>query len=63
MWHGQPDLYMDKLKDFLNTPDDSDIGYFIEVDLKYPNHIKEKTEIFQFVQKKRKLILIKTMIL
>ena len=32
MWHGHPDLYMIKLEEFLNTPDDSDFGYFIEVD-------------------------------
>ena len=31
-----------KLEDILNTPDDSDIGYFIEVDLKYSDTIKEK---------------------
>ena len=37
-----------KLEDILNTPDDSDIGYFIEVDLKYPNNIKEKTKNFPF---------------
>ena len=30
-----------KLEDILNTTDDSDIGYFIEVDLKYPDNIKE----------------------
>ena len=30
MWHGHPDLYMNKLKEFLKTPDDSDIGYFLE---------------------------------
>ena len=29
-----------KLEDIINTPDDSDIGYFIEVDLKYPDNIK-----------------------
>ena len=34
------------LEDILNTPDDSDIGYFIEVDLKYPDKIKEKTKHF-----------------
>ena len=32
-----------KLEDILNTPDDSDIGYFIEGDLKYPDNIKYKT--------------------
>ena len=30
-----------KLEDILNTPDDSDIGYFVEVDLKYPDKLKE----------------------
>ena len=37
-----------KLEDILNTPDGSDIGYFIEVDLKYPFKIKEKTKCFPF---------------
>ena len=36
------------LEDILNTPDDSDIGYFIEVDLTYPNNIKEKTKNLPF---------------
>ena len=27
------------VKDILNTPDDSDIGHFLEVDLKYPDEI------------------------
>ena len=36
-----------ELEDILNTPDDCDMGYFIEVDLKYPDKIKEKTEHFQ----------------
>ena len=40
MWLGHPDLYMKKLKEFLNNPHDSDIGHFIEVDLKYPDNIK-----------------------
>ena len=31
-----------KLEDILSTPDDSDIGYFVEVDSKYPNESKEK---------------------
>ena len=29
-----------KLEELLNTPDHSDIGYFIEVDLKYLDNIK-----------------------
>ena len=37
-----------KLEDILNTPDDSEIGYFVEVDLKYPDNIKEKTKHFPF---------------
>ena len=37
-----------KLRDILNTPDDSDIGFFIEVDPKYPDEIKEKTINFPF---------------
>ena len=34
------------LEDILNTPDDSDIGYFVEVDLKYPDNIKQKNKKF-----------------
>ena len=41
MWHGDPDLYMNWLEEILKTPDDSDIGYFIEADLRYPDNIKE----------------------
>ena len=26
MWHGRPDLYINKFEEILNTPDDSDIG-------------------------------------
>ena len=48
MWHGYPDKYWNWLEEILNTPDDSDIGYFVEVDLKYPDNIKEKTEHFPF---------------
>ena len=48
MWHGRPDLYTNKLQEILKTPDDSDIGYFIEVDLRYPDKIKEKTKNFPF---------------
>ena len=41
MWHVYPELYMKKLEEILNTPDDKDFGYLIEVDLKYPDTIKE----------------------
>ena len=37
MWHGHPDFYMNKLKEASNTPHDSDIGYFVEVDSSYPD--------------------------
>ena len=33
-----------KLENILNTPDDSDIGYFIGADLTYPDNIKKKTK-------------------
>ena len=46
MWHGHPDLYMNWLEEILNTPNDNEIGYFLEVDLKYPDNIKEKTKHF-----------------
>ena len=48
MWHSNPDLYMNKLEEILITPDDSDIVYFLEVDLRYPDDIKEKTKNFPF---------------
>ena len=35
-----------KLEDILNTADDSDIVYSIEVDLNYPDKIKENTKPF-----------------
>ena len=40
MWHGHPNLYMNELEEILNNSDDSDIGYLLEVDLKYPDNIK-----------------------
>ena len=48
MWHGHSDLYMNILEEILNTPDDSDIGHFIEVELRYPDNKKEKTKNFPF---------------
>ena len=35
-------------EDILNTPDYSVIGYFVEVGLKYPDKIKEKTKLLPF---------------
>ena len=49
MWHGHPDVYMNKLEDILKTPNDNGIGFFIEVDLKYPDKIKTKTKNSPFV--------------
>ena len=43
-----------ELEDIFNTPDDSDIGYFIEVDLKYSHYIKEKTKNFPFAPVNKK---------
>ena len=48
MWHGHPDLYMNKVQKMINIPDVSEIGYFVEVDLKYLNNVKEKTKYFPF---------------
>ena len=44
-----------KLEDILNTPDDSDSGYFIEVDLTHPDNIKEKTKHFRFAPENKKI--------
>ena len=35
-----------RIEDILKTPNDSDFGYFIEVDLKYPDNIKYKRRKF-----------------
>ena len=55
MWHGDPDKYWNWLDEILNTPDDADIGYFLEVDLKYPDNIKEKTKHFPFCPENKKI--------
>ena len=34
MWHGHPDLYLNKLEEILKTPDNSGIGYVVEVNLR-----------------------------
>ena len=55
MWHGDPDKYWNWLDEILNTPDDNEIGYFLEVDLKYRDNIKEKTKNFPFCPKNKKI--------
>ena len=54
MWHGHPDKYWTWLDIILNTPNDSEIGYFLEFDLKYPDDIKEKTRYFPFCPENKK---------
>ena len=51
--YGHLDLYTNKLEEILNFPDDSDTGFFIEVDLRYPNNIKEKTKNFPCCPEKK----------
>ena len=46
-----------KLEDTLQFPDDSDIGYFIEVDLTYPDNLKEKPKMFHLLLNVKKLFL------
>ena len=48
------DIKFDKnvtLEDILNTPDDTEIGYFIECDLIYSDNIKKNTNIFHLLLK------------
>ena len=54
MWHGDPNKYWRWLDIILNTPDDADFGYFLEVNLKYPDDIKEKTKHFPFCPENEK---------
>ena len=55
MWHGHPDLYVNKLEEKLITSDDSDNGYFVEVDLRNPDNIKQKTKNFIFCPENEKI--------
>ena len=58
LWHGDPDKYWYWLDEILNTPDDADIGYLLEVDFIYPDYINEKTKNFPFCPEKGKFILL-----
>ena len=42
-------------KEILNTPDDSDIGYFLEVDLEYPYNIRDKTRHLPFAPENKSI--------
>ena len=46
---------INKLENILNTPNDSDIGCSVEVDLRYPDNIKEKTKNFPFAPENKKI--------
>ena len=63
MWHGHPDLYMNNLEVFKNTPDDSDIAYFVQVFSKYPENIKEKTKNSHLLLKTKFFLKINILIL
>ena len=47
-----------KLEDILNTPDDSDIRCFLEVDLTYPDIKIQKTKHFPFAAEKKSILMI-----
>ena len=51
-----------KIEDILNTPDDSDIGYFIEIDLKNPD-IMKKTKKSPLAPENKKIILMISVII
>ena len=50
-------------EDILNTPDESDVGCFIECYLKYPDEIKEKTKHFSFALGKKSILSITLVII
>ena len=52
MWHGHLDLLMKKLERIIKIWDESDIGCFVGVDIRYPDNIKEKTKNFPFCPEK-----------
>ena len=45
-----------KLEDIINNPDDSDIRYFVEFDLTYPDIIKQESKYFPFAPEHKKII-------
>ena len=57
MWHGHPDLYMNKLEEILNSPEDNDIGCFVEVKAiptdKHNDFMKKKTKPDNYTDNKK----------
>ena len=51
---GFPDAWEATLQRILNTPDDSDLGYYIVCDIDYTNECKERTEQLALMPNKRK---------
>ena len=43
------------LEEILTTPDDNEIGYFLKVNLKYSDDIKQKTKFFPFCPENKKI--------
>ena len=50
--HDQRSISLD---DILNTPDDSDHGYYIVCDINYTNSCKDRTEQLALMPNKRKI--------
>ena len=42
-----------EIGDRINTPEDSDMGKFLECELIYPDSIGQKTKIFLFLREKK----------
>ena len=58
IWLGHCSCYVERLEEILNTPDDSQSGYFLEVELSYPYKIRENTKKLSWLLKIENLILI-----
>ena len=43
------------LNKILNTPDDNEIGYFVELDLSYPYKVRQKTNYFPFAPENKSI--------
>ena len=48
LWRRHPSCYINESEDFLDTIDESIIGYFVKVDLRCLDEIEEKTKNFLF---------------